>query len=122
MDTEKQLKGLTLIEIINRKIGFTRSQQPLHFISEGELEAYNQMIQDIEEMTEKEFVNKYLKMVKDIEQKYDKNEIINQEEDHKLGGFNNAVVNVLLLINPLYEAELSFRGYYSDELLNRLKE
>lgn len=80
------------------------------------------MIQDVMKMTEDEFVNKYLKIVKDIELKFDCNEISGQEEDHKLGGYSNAVVNVLLLIDPLYEEKLSFRAYCSDELIDKLKE
>jgi len=121
MHTNTKLKDLTLIEIMKNKRSFTKSQQPNHFINQGELEAYNEMIRDVEKMTENEFVNKYLQIVKDIEQKFFNNEINNQEEDHMLGGFNNAVVDVLIIINPIYMEELTFRGYESDELLNRPK-
>lgn len=81
--------------------------KPFHPPANKESFEYNDMIQDTAVMTEEEFMNKYLKIVKEIEQKFNQNEIISKEEDHKLGGYSNAVVNVLLLINPLYEEELS---------------
>ncbi|PKH12154.1 hypothetical protein [Planomicrobium okeanokoites] len=122
LDAEKILKDLPLIEIIKRKSSFMQAQHSKYFDNTGELQAYNDMIQDVMNMTEDKFVRKYLKIVRDIEQKFNRNEITSQEEDHKLGGYSNAVVNVLLLIDPLYEEKLVFRAYCSDELIDRLKE
>lgn len=122
LDAEKILKDLPLIEIIKRKSSFMQAQHSKYFDNTGELQAYNDMIQDVMNMTEDKFVRKYLKIVRDIEQKFNRNEITSQEEDHKLGGYSNAVVNVLLLIDPLYEEKLVFRAYSSDELIDRLKE
>lgn len=122
LDAEKILKDLPLIEIIKRKSSFMQAQHSKYFDNTGELQAYNDMIQDVMNMTEDMFVRKYLKIVRDIEQKFNRNEITSQEEDHKLGGYSNAVVNVLLLIDPLYEEKLVFRAYCSDELIDRLKE
>lgn len=122
LDAEKILKDLPLIEIIKRKSSFMQAQHSKYFDNTGKLQAYNDMIQDVMNMTEDKFVRKYLKIVRDIEQKFNRNEITSQEEDHKLGGYSNAVVNVLLLIDPLYEEKLVFRAYCSDELIDRLKE
>lgn len=122
LDAEKILKDLPLIEIIKRKSSFMQAQHSKYFDNTGELQAYNDVIQDVMNMTEDKFVRKYLKIVRDIEQKFNRNEITSQEEDHKLGGYSNAVVNVLLLIDPLYEEKLVFRAYCSDELIDRLKE
>ena len=122
LDAEKILKDLPLIEIIKRKLSFMQAQHSKYFDNIGELQAYNDMIQDVMNMTEDKFVRKYLKIARDIEQKFNRNEITSQDEDHKLGGYSNAVVNVLLLIDPLYEEKLVFRAYCSDELIDRLKE
>src|SRR5690606_687531 len=101
LDTEGKLKDLTLAEIINRKLSFTKVQHSKYFDNTGEIQAYDDMIQDVVKMTEAEFVTKYLKIVKNIEMKFDRNEITDEKEDHKLGGYSNSVVNILLLINPL---------------------
>ena len=64
------------------------------------------MIEDTEIMYEDEFVNKYLKIVENIDSAFEKEEIKDKKEIEKLSGYNNAIVEVLELIDPIYKYDL----------------
>ncbi len=58
------------------------------------------LILDIEK-----FVDKYLKILEELNQKIDKEK--NKENIEKLSGYNNAIISILELINPRYKYYLS---------------
>ena len=69
MIDNKELTQFTLIDVIERKIHFTRTNTIFDKIdfkdyNEGEILAYNEILADVKEMKENEFVNKYLNIRK----------------------------------------------------------
>ncbi|MDQ0888947.1 hypothetical protein QFZ81_004035 [Paenibacillus sp. V4I9] len=100
-----------MVDVIERKIQFTKTntifdKTDFYNNDEGELQAYNEMLMDINEMKEIEFVNKYLDIIMKISIKFEENEITDGNEIEKLSGYNNAVVSILKCINPIYEYEI----------------
>lgn len=111
MTNKKKIIEFNMKDIINIKINFTINNTIFdkdEFIDydEGQLLAYNEMIEDIEIMYEDEFVNKYLKIVENIDGVFEKEEIKDKKEIEKLSGYNNAIVEVLELIDPIYKYDL----------------
>ena len=53
-----------------------------------------------------EFIEKYVGILKNISKKLDDEYCLDINERERLSGYNNAIVFVLSLINPLYEYEL----------------
>ncbi|KAA0542577.1 hypothetical protein FZW96_21310 [Bacillus sp. BGMRC 2118] len=107
----KELTQFTLVDVIERKIHFTRTNTIFDKTGfkdndEGEMLAYNEMLEDVKEMKEKEFVNKYLNMIKELSVRFQDEEINDKREIGKLSGYNNAIVSILKCINPIYEYDL----------------
>jgi hypothetical protein len=108
----KKMKQFTIIDIIERKIQFTQGNTIFNKIEwknndEGELLAYNEMLQDAKLMNEDDFVTKYLKIVNNLSIQFENEEISNEDELEKMSGYNNAIVSILKCINPIYEYDLS---------------
>ncbi len=111
MIDNKKLSHFTLVDVIDRKIYFTNTntifdKTDFKDNDEGELLAYHQMLADVKEMNENEFVNKYLNIVKKITVQFKNEEIKDEKEIEKVSGYNNAIVSILKCINPLYEYEI----------------
>ena len=111
MINNKKLSHFTLVDVIKRKIHFTNTNTIFDKIDfkdndEGELLAYRQMLADVKEMNENEFLNKYLNIVKKITVQFENEEIKDEKEIEKVSGYNNAIVSILKCINPLYEYEI----------------
>lgn len=102
---------IKLQEIIQRKVLYIESSDiykgmEFEYVKKGEINAYQQMISDISNMCECEFVDKYLKILQEIEREFDMIDDSNHKNTiEELAGYNNAVVFVLSLINPQYEFE-----------------
>jgi hypothetical protein len=73
---------------------------------EGEMWAYNEMLADVKEMKENEFVNKYLKIIKKLGEQFEDEEFNDKREIEKMSGYNNAIVSILECINPIYKYDL----------------
>ena len=62
--------------------------------------------EDIELLTIDAFVEKYLCILKKVSEKLDNEHNLGDNEQERMSGYNNAIVFVLSLINPIYEYEL----------------
>ena len=108
----KKMKQFTIIDIIERKIQFIKDNTIFNKIEwknndEGELLAYNDMLQDAKLMNEDDFVTKYLKIVNNLSIQFDNEEISDEDDLEQMSGYNNAIVSILKFINPIYEYDLS---------------
>ena len=110
MIDDKKLKQFTLVDIIERKIHFTNTntiydKTEFKDNDDGELLAYYEMLADVKEMKEDEFVSKYLNIIHKVEQ-IENEELTDKREIAKMSGYNNAIVSILKCINPIYEYDL----------------
>ncbi|GAB6931147.1 hypothetical protein JCM10914A_51300 [Paenibacillus sp. JCM 10914] len=69
--SDKKLNQFTLEDVIQRKVQFTNTntifdKTDFKDNDEGELLAYHEMLSDVRGMTECEFVNKYVKIIKEL--------------------------------------------------------
>lgn len=112
MLNDKKIMQFTIADIIERKIQFTNTNSIFDKIeykenNEGELLAYNEMLADVKIMDEDEFVSKYLEIIEKIGSKFENKEILDEKEIEKMSGYNNAIVSILELINPIYKYDLN---------------
>ncbi|MBM7698700.1 hypothetical protein [Kurthia huakuii] len=104
------MKHLTIKDIINRKIQHINSRSPeeqleFKYYDKGSLRAYKDILIDIDSLEEDEFVKKYIGFIqKNKEKKFKLEEGL--EEIEEFDGYNNFVVFVLMLLNPIYEYDL----------------
>ena len=110
MIDDKKLNQFTLVDVIERKIHFTNTntiydKTEFKDNDDGELLAYNEMLADVKEMKENEFVSKYLNIIHKLAQ-IEIEELTDKEEIEKMSGYNNAIVSILKCINPIYEYDL----------------
>jgi len=107
----KDLTQFTLVDVIERKIHFTKTNTIFNKTDfkdndEGEILAYNEMLVDVKEMKENEFVNKYLNIIKKLAVRFEDEDFNDKRKIEKLSGYNNAIVSILKYINPIYEYDL----------------
>lgn len=107
----QKLNQFTLVDVIERKIHFINTNTifdkiELQDTHEGELMAYNEMLADIKEMKENEFVSKYLKIINKIAVQFEDKSFTDERKIEKMSGYNNAIVSILTCINPIYEYDL----------------
>ena len=76
------------------------------YVNKGVIEAYSEILTDIELLTIDAFVEKYLCILKKVLEKLDNEHNLGDNEQERMSGYNNAIVFVLSLINPIYEYEL----------------
>ena len=67
--------------------------------------AYYEMLADVKEMKEYEFVSKYLNIIHKLAL-IENEELTDKREIEKMSGYNNAIVSILKCINPIYEYDL----------------
>lgn len=111
MISNKKLSQFTLEDVIQRKIHFTNTNTIFNKMdfkddNEGALLAYNEMLVDVKEMKEDDFVSKYLKIVKNIGVQFENKDFTDESEIEKMSGYNNAIVSILKCIDPIYEFDL----------------
>jgi len=100
---------LDLINILMRKRKFVQHDTIFAYEEherEGELKALSEMIDDVSIMNEKEFVDKYLEIISDISKKFETGMVHGEVEIDRLSYYNNMIVWVLKLVNPIYEYDL----------------
>jgi len=108
---DKMLNQFTLVDIIERKIDFITTNTIFDKTDykdndEGELLAYSEMLVDVKEMKENEFISKYLNILNKFAVQFEEEEFNNKSEVEKMSGYNNAIVSVLKCINPIYEFDI----------------
>ena len=111
MIDNKELTHFTLVDVIERKIHFTKTntifdKTDFKDNDEGEMLAYNEMLVDVKEMKENEFVNKYLNIRKILAVQFENEEFDDKKEVERMSGYNNAIVYILECINPIYGYDL----------------
>lgn len=111
MNNNKKLNQFSLIDVIERKIHFTNTNtifdnSDFKDDNEGELMAYNEMLVDVKEMKENEFVSKYLKIINKLAVQFENDEFKDKRKIEKMSGYNNAIVSILECINPIYNYDL----------------
>ncbi|MGB6406542.1 MAG: hypothetical protein WBF39_03645 [Planococcus donghaensis] len=107
----KKLTEFTLKDVIERKITFTETntiydKKDYEDYNAGNLAALDEMLGDIKESNEEEFVKKYLEIMKGISKQFEKEEFTDTREVEKLSGYNNAIVDIMKCINPYYEYDV----------------
>jgi hypothetical protein len=111
MIDDKKLNQFTLVDVIERKIHFTNTNTIYNKTdfkdnNAGELLAYNEMLADVKEMKENEFVSKYLNLINKLAVQFENEAFTDKREIEKMSGYNNAIVSILKCINPIFEYEL----------------
>ena len=104
-------KDIKISDIIYSKINFIENntifdKNEYMYVNKGELEAYSEMLVDIEVLTIDAFIDKYLCILKNVSEKLVSEHSPKINEQERLSGYNNAVVFILSLINPIYEFSL----------------
>lgn len=104
---------ISLKQIIQRRIVYCQNDnnQELQFVNAGYVRGFNEMLMDIE-LSETVFVKKYLNILKDVKKVLDQYDGLKTEEKDikyvdELCGYNNAIVDVLSIID--------YRLLYSEE-------
>lgn len=108
---DKKLNQFTLEDIIRRKIHFTNTNTIFNRADfendyEGELLAYNEMLEDIKEMYETEFVDKYIKKIRKLGVQFENREFTEKSDIERMSGYNNAIISILKCIDPIHEFDL----------------
>ena len=106
-----KLNQFTLANVIERRIHFTNTntiydKTDYKYTNEGELLAYNEMLTDVKDMKESEFVNKYLDIINMLSIQFENESFTDENEIEKMSGYNNGIVNILKCINPIFEYDL----------------
>lgn len=101
---------MKLKQIIERKVKYIETSNiytDLEFknVKKGELKAYREIIYDSATMSEEAFIEKYIKKIKHLKERFER--VDNTEiEIEQLSGYNNAIIFVLSLLDPKYEFEV----------------
>lgn len=105
------IKNITIRDIIYSRINFLENnnifdKNEYMYVNKGELEAYSEILNDIELLTIDDFIEKYLCIFKKVSEKLDNEYSLEINEQERMSGYNNAIVFILSLINPIYEYEI----------------
>lgn len=93
--------NITLEEIIRRKIEFHQNNKILDTDeNNGYIRGYSKILNDIN-MSEDDFIHKYLKVIKSLDIMF-KNHDESMGNIDELSGYNNAIIEILRLIDEKY--------------------
>lgn len=102
---------LNFKEILVRKRTFVSSGKIFEYEDyerNGELDALNEMIADCNILSEDEFVDKYLGIIDDLDNKFEQQFFKDEEDVAKMSYYNNMIVWALRMINPIYEYDKEY--------------
>lgn len=104
--------NLNLSKIIQRHIEFFHNNDifPKEGNEEserGELEALENMLADSKKLTEKEFEAKYIKELTALKKRFEDKEYSVEDGDDYYESYNNTLVEILKIINPIHLYDLS---------------
>lgn len=98
---------LALGKIIERKINFLLCNEIVPWDGDhydlGEKDALEQMLEDSGQLTESEFEEKYLSELAKLSRRFDSKEYCRDDGDDYYESYNNTIVSILELINPLHK-------------------
>lgn len=112
MINNKKMTEFTLIDVIERQVHFTKTntvfdKTDFKDYDEGKLWAFSEMLKDINHMKEDEFVDKYQHIMKKLANRFEANEAVEDDSKvEKIAGYNNAIVTIMMCIDPNFEYEL----------------
>ncbi|WP_214794992.1 MULTISPECIES: hypothetical protein [unclassified Exiguobacterium] len=108
-----KLSSFTIIDVIERQIHFVEtndvfedlSVEDLHIgqlrnFQTGQLLALRAMLSDVMEMKENQFLEKYLTVMDDLNERYKAGEFSSHGQTDQLNGYTTAVINILSCIDP----------------------
>ena len=97
--------NLPLSKIIERKLSFLLNNEIAPWDGEnpdlGERDALQQMLEDSKIFTESEFENKYTAKIVKLNKRMEAKEYSIEDDDDYYESFNNTIVTILELINPV---------------------
>lgn len=110
------VKDISIVDIINERMTFiindsTCRSEDIRSVSNGELQAYSDMLADIEKCTIQDFLSKYILIARELNQKFENGNFKSESECETFSGYNNAVIRTIGMIQP----ELEFDLYYFDK-------
>ena len=99
--------NLSLGKIIERKIDFLLHNEIAPWDGDsydlGEKDALDRMLEDSGKLSESEFEEKYLKELVKLSNWFDGKEYCKDGDDEYYESYNNTIVSILELINPLHK-------------------
>ncbi|WP_214740649.1 hypothetical protein [Exiguobacterium sp. s48] len=108
-----KLSSFTIIDVIERQIHFVEannvfedlSVEDLHIgrlrnFQTGQLLALRNMLSDVMEMNENQFLDKYLTKMDDLNEQYKVGNFPSRSQADQLNGYTTAVINILSCIDP----------------------
>lgn len=95
----KTMANITLENIIQRKIRYCENDHDKELIAmnAGYVRGYRQMLSDMN-LTEADFTEKYADIVRTMKNAFEKTDC----DDEELSGYNNAIVDILGLLDEKY--------------------
>lgn len=104
--------NLVFSQILQRKIDFllTNNISPWNEddkSDQGELDALNNMLRDTSVLTEQQFESKYLAELAVLKERFENKEYSVNDDDDYYETYNNTLVDILELINPINRYDLS---------------
>ncbi|WP_445001713.1 hypothetical protein [Exiguobacterium alkaliphilum] len=104
---DKKLITFSLADIIKKRIHFVETQAIYDRIyykdaDEGSFLALHEMLEDVEEMHEEEFLNKYVLMLEKSFNQIAEEQMDDDEPSMKLSGYTQAIFEILEYIRPEY--------------------
>lgn len=97
--------NITLEEIIKRKIYYWSHDinEELFYMNKGYVRGFEEMLDDIS-MLENEFIKKYTGKINEVKKVFENSsqQEISIEVSDELSGYNNAIVDVLSLLNEQF--------------------
>lgn len=114
-----KLSSFTIIDVIERQIQFVEtnnvfedlSLEDLHIdrlrdFQTGQLLALRNMLSDVMEMKENQFLDKYLTNMDDLNERYKVGKFSSLSQADQLNGYTTAVINILSCIDPEFRFAL----------------
>lgn len=97
----KNTVNISLEQIIKRRLDYYRTDKDQEILSlnSGYVRGFNQMLADMN-LNEEAFTEKYIKILQNISKETEDNKT--EEAVDELCGYNNAIVDVLSLLNIKY--------------------
>lgn len=108
-----KLSSFTIIDVIERQIQFVETNKVFEdlFVNDlqvdrlidfqtGQLLALRNMLSDVIEMKENQFLDKYLTKMDDLNERYKVGEFSSRSQADHLNGYTTAVINILSCIDP----------------------
>ena len=110
--SEVFLGSLSFSRIIHRKLDFLLNNKIAPWDEDdksdlGERDALKSMLKDCENLTEQQFESKYLAELEELKKRSEEKEYSVADGDDYYESYNNTLVRILELINPMHQYDLT---------------